>query len=288
MNWDFFGQRNLSIEDLIAQLNPIDLQRVRNPFFLIDFLFHLNAIYKVSGDKALVSNFIKKYQTFFETYQYSEELYVLLRKLSISSGFKFNQLLRESYRDKFHKPINIENSQRAEALSSKGYIALTPTDDSKVLAKKILKYFQNLPVVREVDGKVDMLENFKNHDIKNGGFRYFYQEQDLPITDALTFLEQSGIYNIIEGYIGSPILRNVNAWHSVALDNFTDTEESIAAQKYHFDMDIPSGWIKVFLYLTDVTDIDTGPHIYVPKSHKLLNSKLVFVKLQFINSEPKD
>ena len=34
----------------------------------------------------------------------------------------------------------------------------------------------------------------------------------------------------------------------------------------HTDNDIPSGWVKVFIYLTDVS-LDNGPHVYVPKSH---------------------
>lgn len=56
--------------------------------------------------------------------------------------------------------------------------------------------------------------------------------------------------------IGSPL------WYSFP----TDEASSEGAQLYHFDLDTPR-WLKVFYYLTDVTD-ETGPHVYVEGSHR--------------------
>jgi len=54
---------------------------------------------------------------------------------------------------------------------------------------------------------------------------------------------------------------------------------------WHFD-DYKSS-IKVFLYLSDV-DIDNGPFIFLPKSHKLDSLKLKYCKTAFINSDQLD
>ena len=45
-----------------------------------------------------------------------------------------------------------------------------------------------------------------------------------------------------------------------------EDEKSLYAQKFHFDCEY-SKLLKIFVYLTDV-DKSSGPHIYVPKTHK--------------------
>lgn len=273
MNWNLLNQRNLRLEDLIRHLSPVNSQQIHNPFFLIDLLIHIDAIYKITRDKSITANFLSRYQIPFGNHCYDEELYMFLRNLSISSGFEFNRILEENYQKKFSMPIESQ-AEVVNKIKNDGYIVFGASLESQILAAKILSSLDRLVVIREVDGEIDMLDKLKLQN-KKGSFRYFYQEKDLPIFDILNYFDQSGIKNVIDGYLGSPILRNVNAWHSAALDSFTDTEESFAAQKYHFDMDIPSGWIKVFIYLSNVRDISSGPHVYVPKSHKKLNSKLL-------------
>jgi ectoine hydroxylase-related dioxygenase (phytanoyl-CoA dioxygenase family) len=72
---------------------------------------------------------------------------------------------------------------------------------------------------------------------------------------------------VVKAYLGEPILRNINAWHSVVPTSSSLDGNLAAAQLLHHDNDKPLGWVKVFIYLTDVWQ-DNGPHAYVPSSHK--------------------
>jgi Phytanoyl-CoA dioxygenase (PhyH) len=69
----------------------------------------------------------------------------------------------------------------------------------------------------------------------------------------------------------SPVLSYVSSWISRAHDN-QNTTMNETAQLFHFDMSNP-GFLKVFIYLTDVTDA-TGPHCMVPGSHRQRNDSL--------------
>jgi hypothetical protein len=72
------------------------------------------------------------------------------------------------------------------------------------------------------------------------------------------------IINAAQAYLRSePIGDMVSMWWSTAFGGKADSE---AAQLFHFDMDRIK-WIKVFIYLTDVTP-DNGPHYFVEGSHR--------------------
>ena len=72
------------------------------------------------------------------------------------------------------------------------------------------------------------------------------------------------IVAVAQAYVGaSPVLDEVNMWWTT---NGSRKADSAAAQLYHFDMD-RIRWLKVFIYLTDVTD-DHGPHSFVVGSHR--------------------
>ncbi|OHA24449.1 MAG: hypothetical protein A3D50_01470 [Candidatus Taylorbacteria bacterium RIFCSPHIGHO2_02_FULL_44_12] len=71
------------------------------------------------------------------------------------------------------------------------------------------------------------------------------------------------LINIARNYIGSePIFDFPAMWWSTT---FLKQASSEAAQLYHFDMDRIK-WLKLFVYLTDVTP-ETGPHRYIRGSH---------------------
>jgi len=70
------------------------------------------------------------------------------------------------------------------------------------------------------------------------------------------------ILKIAQDYLGTlPILDFVAMWWHTK----SPSPDKEAAQYFHFDME-RLRWIKFFFYLTDVTE-DSGPHIFVPKSH---------------------
>jgi len=169
-------------------------------------------------------------------------------------------------------PIS-ENSQRiASSLEHNGYYVFRPTKSSIKFATDMKEYLSYLRVTREKDGEVGELSNFLKNPIP-GSFRYIFFEEDLPVSPVLNLLYESGVLRGVSDYIGHPILRNINAWVSTCPNNYDNHDVSRSAQAYHFDNDNPTGWTKVFIYLTDV-DEDTGPHVYVPNSHLLLPEKL--------------
>jgi hypothetical protein len=194
-------------------------------------------------------------------------MYFFIRKLSIDSGFKVNDILRRIYREKF-KPAQHLDSEGAYALGNLkklGFAIFNPTEKSTNFSKDLLENLMKYPVMREKDGMIGSLESMKSQSMP-GSFRYYYMEQDLPIKETLDMLEIMGVMSIVRHYLGNPILRCMNAWHSNAISEFTSADEIAAAQYYHNDNDIPSGWLKVFIYLTNV-GMEQGPHVYVPKSH---------------------
>jgi hypothetical protein len=69
----------------------------------------------------------------------------------------------------------------------------------------------------------------------------------------------------------SPVLSYVSSWISRGHDNQNATMNE-TAQLFHFDMSNP-GFLKIFIYLTDVTD-STGPHCMIPGSHRQRNDSL--------------
>lgn len=58
-------------------------------------------------------------------------------------------------------------------------------------------------------------------------------------------------------------LWHLSMWWSFKIKNPSD----VAAQYFHYDLDTVR-WLKIFIYLTDVTT-NTGPHIAIPGTHKL-------------------
>jgi ectoine hydroxylase-related dioxygenase (phytanoyl-CoA dioxygenase family) len=70
------------------------------------------------------------------------------------------------------------------------------------------------------------------------------------------------ILKIAQDYLGTlPVLDFVAMWWHTK----SPSPDKEAAQYFHFDME-RLRWIKFFFYLTDVNE-ESGPHIFVPKSH---------------------
>jgi hypothetical protein len=90
-----------------------------------------------------------------------------------------------------------------------------------------------------------------------------HEVQELLLDESILFLVQE--------YLGcTPILCSVLAWFSFpgSDSNLSSYHQALsrAAQQFHFDMD-QIRFIKIFLYLSDVTD-KNGPFVYVTGSHE--------------------
>ena len=244
-----------------------------NPYYVQD----LNAInfsiseLKRAGicDDEVLTSFVSNIEPYIKFGKYSQDSYFAARNISISSGLKFNILLKEYYKKAF--PSNIQLSSQAgviaNALIDDGYFVLNTTNGAKELANYYLKKMAILPVVREIDERLGDLSYFYKNPIP-GAIRYNFREQDLEILPFLSAIESAGILDAIESYIGKPILRNICAWVSTQPIHSTKKDLDIAAQLFHRDLDNPGGWVKVFIYLTDVTS-DNGPHVFSAKSHRV-------------------
>lgn len=94
---------------------------------------------------------------------------------------------------------------------------------------------------------------------------YRFKQSDLikqPIIQKL-FCEPNFLLIASSYFHAPPILDLVAMWWSTA---FSKKADSGSAQMYHFDMD-RIYWLKVFIYLTDVTT-NSGAHCYISKSHR--------------------
>lgn len=83
-------------------------------------------------------------------------------------------------------------------------------------------------------------------------------------TDIQALIMDPVLINIARNYLGSePIFDFPAMWWSTT---FLKEASAEAAQLYHFDLDRIK-WLKLFVYLTDVTP-DTGPHYYIRGTHR--------------------
>lgn len=112
-------------------------------------------------------------------------------------------------------------------------------------------------------GKVDTPVVDLNHVNQNVQLAHYKREDLVEIPEIVAIANDSRVLNVVSRYLGvKPTISNVNCWWS-----FGDRVAAKDAQFYHRDLD-DYKFIKMFFYLTDV-NVDSGPHIYVKKSHKI-------------------
>jgi hypothetical protein len=90
---------------------------------------------------------------------------------------------------------------------------------------------------------------------------YYFRERFVPEVQRL--MSDENFVAIATDYIGvDPILHTVQQWVSPV---FGKTASSAAAQLYHFDIS-NLRWLKIFVYLSDVTP-KSGPHCLIRGTH---------------------
>lgn len=95
--------------------------------------------------------------------------------------------------------------------------------------------------------------------------RYDFEAQDLLRNqDIQKLLADLSFVALAQEYLGArPSADILNMWWHTSFAHGPDSE---AGQFFHFDMDRPK-WLKIFIYLTDVTP-QSGPHAFVAGSHR--------------------
>ncbi len=87
----------------------------------------------------------------------------------------------------------------------------------------------------------------------------------LELPEAVKLLIDQSFYAVTQAYLkAAPVNDMIWAWWTVPFNQ--GQASSAAAQYYHFDLD-RHAFLKMFIYLTDVTT-DNGPHWFVKRSHK--------------------
>lgn len=96
---------------------------------------------------------------------------------------------------------------------------------------------------------------------------YWHDQKILDIQECKDVIKDEGIIEIIARHLKcDPCLDLVTSWWTFP-NGAADTK---SAQLYHFDLDRVK-WIKVFVYLTDVTK-ESAPHAFIKGSHKNIGS----------------
>jgi hypothetical protein len=262
------------VKKIIYKIKPEKITNQNFDFELrsyVETLFFLKTKLNLNNKELL--QFFKDSISIFSEEKYIKNSYLKIRNWSLNSGFELTNILRERYRFNFNNKSAInQNDEIYNNLIENGYCKINASKLSIEFAERMNNKLINANVVREKDGLIGKLEYLIANPIQ-GGFRFFYNENNLPLIECLEILNELKIMESIELYLGQPILRCINAWVSFPSDVYDVSDLNLSAQAFHNDLDIPSGWVKVFIYLSDVNS-SNGPHVYIPKSHKQLPSNL--------------
>ena len=156
----------------------------------------------------------------------------------------------------FGKPEEYDFQEINNVLNKKGYYKLNNLLENSIV--KNLNTFSST-ICADVNNKKILYD--KNNIISE---IYRYNDKDLLNNKILQDLIMDPILiNIARNYFkAEPIFDFIAMWRST---DFLKKASSEAAQMYHFDLDRIK-WLKVFIYLSDVTE-KNGPHSYIESSH---------------------
>lgn len=186
--------------------------------------------------------------------------------------------LKHNYSYKFLKPKNDTYNipKTVEDLDKEGHTQLFNIDESLInkitnialnsedFDKKKLKDNDNL---NDLKIKNDEEISAYTNRLKKSDISRLTTTIDLKKNSELTkFLFSDEILKIAESYLNTKTISvNATFFISNSLD-ITEEEKYRNAQYFHWDNDFTK-FFKLYIYLNDV-DEDTGPHIFVPRTHK--------------------
>lgn len=209
----------------------------------------------------LLYKFLKKKNSEF-SYQYLIKIFTFFGKRSLNLISKIISNKKFFFKDLKKKSIlkNFLESEIIASLILNGFFI-----KKKVLDKKKINNILNF--LKNIKGKYQSSKYSSNFpeilNLKNiKGPRFQYQESDLINSKEIqNLILDKNLLEIAQEYLDSaPIIDYFACYWS-----FKGSEDSQAAQCWHFDLDRPR-WIKIFFYLTDCK-FENGPHVYIKKSH---------------------
>lgn len=210
--------------------------------------------------------------------------YVSFRFLFVLTNGRINDfhsrlisLTKRKKKTSFGAILNLQNDQEindiCSSIEKNGYYQF----DVKLTEEQIneLELFGKQTPARYVDlnkkSTVYSSEKVVFNSEKINSPRFQFDSIDVVQNETVrSIIFDHGFVSIASSYLKcAPILDIVTMWWSKPANNLGKSQ---AAQMFHFDMD-RFKFLKFFFYITDVHS-DNGPHCYIEKSHKRLDSKV--------------
>lgn len=219
-----------------------------------------------------VTVFNEGFETFTKTGQTPHESYMAMVDLFCSTDGKFLEDYNKKIIANFPaKPVNEPLSGVLGTLNTSDFSSINSTlnkdgyaNFNKKLSPQIVEKIRDYalknptktapkydtPVIYNPEQPISEIYRFDMQDLINNK-----EIQDLIMDPVLI--------NIARNYLGcEPIFDFPAMWWTTS---FLKQASEEAAQLYHFDLDRIK-WLKIFIYLTDVTE-DNGPHRFIRASH---------------------
>jgi len=247
--------------------------------FLDDYNLDDSSLAKI---KEYLSEYLKNKDTLDNFYQSKRNEII---KISYESNFVFNKIMADFMRS-LHGLYQIQSVDSSISV-------LNLKDDLEFINNQLNTdgYY-----ITDIDPQIcdNILEALNEINFESGGVVTKYkdlgdpekntifindQNDILRLASVQDLISDSTLLSIAQKFLDAkPILCQTNLWRSV---NF-NLKFSSNAQLFHRDFDHEK-WIKVFIYLTDVSQ-ETGPHCYVKGSqHKIINHDVKRERDPFIN-----
>ena len=171
--------------------------------------------------------------------------------------------------------MNIDSSKMKDLINN-GYLII----ENFLNEKQIQEILDSIDEFKLFDPWDDSIQHFLPNSANEKTHVGYYKKDDL---NKLTIIKELSESNKISGYLSKYLGEkfkcvNISMWWT-----FGGKKYAQEAENFHRDLD-NIFWLKAFVYLTDV-DINSGPHAYIPKSHKV-NKSLTFKR--FNDSETKE
>lgn len=228
--------------------------------------------------------YFPSYLIFLITNRTPKVLYILHRKLFVRTNGRLNDFMTRQYA----KWVGTYEIPEAT-----GVLGKINDANAQAIAASIDDKGYHIFDIKLNDATIDKLQHFARTEPAHAlalkqkiGFteeEYLFNEKEpiapkysfngdrlltSPVLRKIAFDES--LLKVAQSYLKArPILDAISLWWSAP---FQGKGTSGAAQEYHFDMDRIK-FLKFFFYLTDVHE-ESGPHCYVPRSHKGLPDKL--------------
>ncbi len=170
------------------------------------------------------------------------------------------------FRNRGNSPVLSMDSSKMKHLVDNGYLIV----ENFLSEKQIQEILDSVDEFKLFDPWDDSIEHFSPNSPNEKTHVGYYKKDDLNKLSIIKDLSESNkIHGYLSKYLGGKFkCVNTSMWWT-----FGGKVHAQEAENFHRDLDNVF-WLKAFVYLTDV-DTNSGPHSYIPKSHKV-NKSLTF------------